>query len=378
MALVGILTAIDSIKKSINDQFMMMGANTFTIESRSMNVQIGNNRYRTKNHSFISYRQAREFKQNFGFPAETSIWTWASGMGTVKYGSEKTNPNIPVIGVDENYLSTSGFNIERGRNFSATEVENYRNYAILGSELVKDLFKDNEDPIDKLITVGGGRYRVIGVLEEKGSSMGMSSDKVCLLPYTNVRQYFSRPRMGYSISVKSNQLLMDAATSEAEGVFRIVRNLDPVDESDFNITRSDNLAGILLENLKNVNLAAIIIGLITLTGAVIGLMNIMLVSVTERTREIGIRKALGAKSRMIRQQFLLESIVIGQVGGIFGIILGIVIGNLVSLTINTPFVIPWAWIFTGFALCFAVGVLSGYFPAVKAARQDPIVALRYE
>ncbi len=357
---------------------MMMGANTFTIESRSMNIHIGNKRYRSKNHSYISYRQAREFKQNFDFPAEASIWTWASGMGTVKFGSEKTNPNIPVIGVDENYLSTSGFDIERGRNFSASEVENYRNFAILGSELANDLFKNFEDPIDKLISVGGGRYRVIGVLEEKGSSMGMSSDKACLLPYTNVRQYFSRPRMGYSISVKSSHLLMDAATAEAEGVFRIVRNLDPVDETDFNITRSDNLANILLENLKNVNFAAIIIGLITLSGAVIGLMNIMLVSVTERTREIGIRKALGAKSRMIKQQFLLESIVIGQVGGIFGIILGIIIGNLVSLTIKTPFVIPWAWIFTGFALCFVVGVLSGYFPAVKAARQDPIVALRYE
>ncbi len=379
MALVGILTAIDSIKESLTNQFMMMGANTFTIESRSMNIQIGDKRYRKKNHSHISFRQAQEFKEKFEFPAEVSVWTWASGMGVVKHESEKTNPNIPVIGVDENYLSTSGFEIDRGRNFSENDILNYRNYALIGSQLASDLFKEFENPVDKIITVGNGRYKIIGVLEEKGSSMGMSSDKVCLLPYTNVRQYFSSPNRNYSVSVKTaTSELIEPATGEAEGTFRIVRNLEAQDESDFNITTSDNLVKILLENLNKVNLAAIIIGIITLFGAVVGLMNIMLVSVTERTREIGIRKAMGARKRTIKQQFLSEAIVIGQLGGIFGIILGIIIGNIVSLFINTPFVIPWLWILIGVALCFLVGITSGYFPAVKAARQDPIVALRYE
>lgn len=379
MALVGILTAIDSIKTSLTNQFMMMGANTFTIESRSMNIQIGNQRYRKKNHAYISYRQAEEFKQRFEFPAEVSIWTWASGMGVVKFGSEKTNPNIPIMGADENYLSTSGFEIAQGRNFTPEEVLNYRNYAILGSELASQLFKDFQDPVEQIITVGNSKYKVIGVLEAKGSSMGMSSDKICILPYTSVRQYFSWPRRNYSISVKTtNSSMIEPATGEAEGVFRIVRNLEPKDETDFNITTSDNLVQLLLENIANINVAAIIIGIITLFGAVIGLMNIMLVSVTERTREIGIRKALGARRRTIKQQFLSEAIVIGQLGGIFGIILGIIIGNVVSLLIKTPFVIPWLWILVGVVLCFAVGVISGYFPAVKAARQDPIVALRYE
>lgn len=379
MALVGILTAIDSIKTSLTDQFMMMGANTFTIESRSMNIQIGNQRYRRKNHVYISYRQAEEFKEKFNFPAEVSIWTWASGMGIVKFESEKTNPNIPVIGADENYLSTSGFEIAQGRNFSKEEVLNYRNYAILGSELASQLFKEFQNPIDKIIAVGNSKYRVIGVLESKGSSMGMSSDRICILPYTSVRQYFSWPNRNYSISVKTpTSALIEPATGEAEGVFRIVRNLEPKDESDFNITTSDNLVKILLENLANINVAAIIIGIITLFGAVIGLMNIMLVSVTERTREIGIRKAMGARRKTIKQQFLSEAIVIGQLGGIFGIILGIIIGNLVSFLIKTPFVIPWLWILVGVVLCFLVGVISGYFPAVKAAKQDPIVALRYE
>ena len=379
MALIGILTAIDSIKISLTNQFTMMGANTFTIESQSMNIQIGNQRYRKKNHSYISYRQAQEFKDIFSFPADVSIWTWASGMGIVKYEDRKTNPNIPVIGADENYLTTSGLEIAKGRVFNEDEVINFRNYAIIGSELKSILFKEFEDPLDKIITIGNGRYKIIGVLESKGSSMGLSSDRLCILPYTNVRQYFSRPNMNYSVSVKaSGSTMIESATSEAEGVFRIVRNLDPKDESDFNITASDNLVNLLLENLASINIAAIIIGIITLFGAAVGLMNIMLVSVTERTREIGIRKAMGAKNTTIKQQFLSEAIVIGQLGGIIGIIMGIIIGNLVSMLIKTPFIIPWIWIILGFSLCFIVGIISGYFPAVKAARQDPIVALRYE
>ena len=379
MALVGILTAIDSITKSITANFTMMGANTFILESRSMNVQIGNQRYRRKNHEYINYRQAEEFKKNFDFPADVSIWTWATGIGTVKFGSNKTNPNVPVIGTDENYLFTSGLEIEKGRNFSSEDISNNRNYVIVGSETIKKIFQNNIDPLDKLITVGNGKYKVIGVLKEKGSNMGMSSDKLCMIPYSNVRQYFSRPKMNYSLNVQPhNTQLMDAAISQAEGVFRTVRGLDAKDESDFNITKSDNLVEILMENIKKITFAAVIIGIITLFGAVVGLMNIMLVSVTERTREIGIRKALGATSSTIKQQFLYEAIVIGQLGGAFGIILGILIGNIVSLLLKTSFIIPWAWIILGVVLCLAVGIVSGYFPAVKAARQDPIEALRYE
>ena len=185
--------------------------------------------------------------------------------------------------------------------------------------------------------------------------------------------------MRYSINVMPERPeMLDISVSEAEGIFRIVRRLDARDESDFNITKSDQLAQMLIENLKFVTMAATIIGLITLLGAVIGLMNIMLVSVTERTKEIGTRKALGAKSLMIKRQFLYEAIVIGQLGAVVGILLGIIIGNGVSLAIGSSFIIPWKWVILGIGLCFGVGILSGYFPAVKASRLDPILALRYE
>ncbi len=379
MALVGILTAIDSIKGSLTESFSLMGANTFTIESRSMRVHIGNQSYRRKNHDFISHRQAEDFKERFQFPARVSIWTRASGSAIVKYQSYQSNPNTSVIGADEDYIYTAGYEIEKGRNFSAAEVETNSSLVLIGKDVATQAFGKNMDPLNRFISVGNGRYRVIGVLKSRGQSGGMGTDRVCIIPYTNVRQYFSRPQMRYSLSVMPNSTeMLDVTVSEAEGIFRLVRRLDARDESDFNITKSDQLAQMLIENLKFVTMAATIIGLITLMGAVIGLMNIMLVSVTERTKEIGTRKALGAKSLMIKRQFLYEAIVIGQLGAVVGILLGIVIGNGVSLAIGSSFIIPWKWILLGIGLCFGVGVVSGYFPAVKASRLDPIQALRYE
>ncbi|MCB2196793.1 MAG: ABC transporter permease [Bacteroidetes bacterium] len=376
MALVGILTAIDSIKGSISSQFRSMGANTFTIVNRESRVRVGGRVERYRN---IEFREATEFKETYDFPALVSISTMASEIATVKYKSEKTNPNIPVVGSDENYLITSGYEIKVGRNLTINDIQSNSHVVVIGSGLADELFIEGEEPLNKIIGIGNGKYKIVGILKEKGSSFGSSGDKICILPITSVRQYFSRPNMNFRISVlPNNSQLLKAAINEAEGSFRVIRKLRSFENSNFTIESSDNLSNMLIENIKYVTIAATIIGIITLFGAAIGLMNIMLVSVTERTREIGIRKAIGAKASTIRRQFLYESVIIGQLGGFFGIILGILIGNVVSFVTGGIFIIPWFWILSGVFLCFIVGLVSGLFPAIKASKLDPIISLRYE
>ncbi|MCD4769254.1 MAG: ABC transporter permease [Bacteroidales bacterium] len=378
MSLVGTLTAIDAIKGLLTSQLSSMGANTFSITTRGFRVVIGGNETRVKNHSYISYREAMEFKERFTEPAFTSVSVTASGMATISYRSEETNPIVQLQGIDENFLEIAGYDIEKGRGFSIEEVASNRSLAIIGQDVAKDIFKGGVDPIDKIINVGGVKLKVVGVLKSKGASF-LSSDNICFIPVTTVRHYFSRSGMTFNISVMPyTGANMEMLASEAEGLFRMIRGLDPRDETDFNISKSDQIANMLIENTKFITIAATIIGFITLFGAAVGLMNIMLVSVTERTREIGTRKAIGAKTFTIKQQFLFESVLIGQFGGMLGIVLGILIGNLIASSLNTSFLIPWKWIFGGVALCFVVGVVSGYFPAVRAARIDPIEALRHE
>ncbi|MCW3787793.1 ABC transporter permease [Plebeiibacterium sediminum] len=378
-ALVGIITAVKSIETAISSNFTSMGANTFTIESRGSNIVIGKQRHRTKSFGYISYKEATEFKESFHFPAVVTISYVASGNATIKYESNKSNPNVSVIGIDENFITTSGHIIKEGRGFLKQDIENGRNVAVIGSALYKKLFPSKISAVDKVISLASGRYKIIGVLEEKGAGFGGQSDNIILLPVSNVRQYFSRPQMSFKVEVKANNpSQVDAAVSEATGTFRLVRRLKTTDENNFNIVKSDNLSRMLIENLSNVTIIANIIGFITLFGAAIGLMNIMLVAVTERTREIGIRKAIGANKRAIRNQFLMESITIGVLGGIGGVLLGILVGNLLSMVLNSGFVVPWGWIIISIVLCLLVGLLSGLMPAIKASKLEPIESLRYE
>ena len=377
MAIVGILTSIDSIKASITSSFSRLGANSFSIRNREMRVMGGGSQPQTFRH--ITYSEAVNFKERFQFPASVSISAWGTGSAVVRYRSEETNPNISVTGSDENYLITSGDELESGRNFSPWELETGANVTIIGGQLAGNLFRQNENPLGQFISIGNNRYQVIGVLKERGTSFGFSGDQNCIIPLLALRQNFGRPNMNFSINVSTDNIAdLETSISEATGIFRIVRGLRPGEINNFDISKSDNIAQMLIDNLRLVTMAATIIGIITLVGAAIGLMNIMLVSVTERTREIGIRKALGATRKTIKQQFLAEAIVICQLGGILGIIFGIVAGNSISFLIGNPFIIPWRWIIAGVALCMAVGLIAGYYPAAKASQLDPIDSLRYE
>lgn len=380
MALVGILTAIDAIAYSLNDNFSGLGANSFSISRKWGDTRGSQGGRRQKPSDPIRYEEALRFKERFDFPASVAVSYWATSLATVKYADKKSNPNIGFVGVDENYFNAKGLDIEFGRNFSKGEVDDGQSKIILGRELVKTLFDDKpEKALDQIVQVGNNRYRVVGILLSKGASMGNQADRAVYAPLANVRTIYGTADTNYDLVVAVNNAPdLDAAKSEATGLFRQIRGLRPSEKDDFEIFASDSIAAILKENTTTLRLATIAIGLMTLLGAAIGLMNIMLVSVTERTREIGIYKALGATRKSILAQFLTEAIVICQIGGVVGILLGITVGNIVTPLLGGSFLVPWGWMFLGFALCMIVGILSGFYPAVKASRLDPIEALRYE
>jgi putative ABC transport system permease protein len=380
MALVGILTAIDTAIYSLNDNLSYLGANTFDIDPVGRGVSGRRDGRQQKQGDPFSYQQATEFKERYDFPSDVSLSLYCSGLATIKYENEESNPNVTVFGIDENYLEARAFNLKHGRNFTSREARNGGMVTIIGSEMVDVLFAGNGDrAMGKYVTTPNGKYLVVGVLESKGSSTNQSEDRRILIPLQTAKRYYGAERTNYSIMVSvADASRIDAAIGEATTTLRNVRGLSAGDENDFEVSKSDGLLDIIKENTIYLRLAAISIGFITLLGAAIGLMNIMLVSVTERTREIGIRKALGATSKNILIQFLTEAVVICQIGGILGIILGVMIGNVVSFLFGSPFLFPWLWITVALITCTAVGLLSGLYPALRAAALDPIESLRYE
>ena len=377
-SLVGILTAIDGLQASITDSFSSLGADSFSVTVKRSR---GRNRGRTEQvNPPITYKQAMLFAEKYKVPSTVSVSTWITGIAEVKRLSKKTNPNIQVIGGNDHYIYQEGLDINLGRNFSSLEVQFGSNVAVIGSELVDNLFGKNEDPLAGEITVWGTRFRIVGVLSEQGAADGGSSDRRVIIPLQSARALAAGRDLRFSIDVLiRNSFDMDMAMGEATGVMRLIRR-DPIGKESFEVKKSETLAEKLSEVTGYMRAGGLGIGFITLLGASIGLMNIMMVSVTERTREIGIRKALGATPKIIRQQFIIEAIVVTQLGGIMGIILGIAIGNLVTNLIgeDITFIIPWAWIIMAFILGVIVGLGSGYYPAWKASKMDPIESLRFE
>ncbi len=378
-ALVGILTVVSALKNTLSTNFASMGSNTFNITQYETSTRRRGGGEIDKINPIITWPQAKAFKENYKYPfTETSLSFVATSRAEVKFESEKTDPEISVVGVDEHFLPNSGLETTLGRNFTGFDIDNNAYVCVVGSDFQKGLLKD-VNPINKTISIRGAKFKVIGVLKEKGSTFGNSQDLRVLIPIQVARSLFTAPNINYAMSIMvEKENLLNEAVDNAGNIMRRIRKLNPVQESNFGVSRSDDLINRISEMTGVLSASAWIIGIITIFGSSIALMNIMLVSVTERTREIGVRKALGAKRSTIAFQFFIETLIIGQLGGLVGIIFGILIGYGLSTAIDFSFVIPWGAIIAAFITTFIVAVVSGSYPALKASKLDPIEALRYE
>ena len=393
MALILVYTSIKAINQKFSDSFSTMGANGFTIRYKERNFNMGNDgnvelkkekagKKKEKKSNMgkrITIDDAELFRKNYQFPSTTSVSVFANRNALVSFETKKTSPNVVLFGGDENYLHLNGFELIIGRNINLVDIQSARYVCLLGHDVASKLFNGKpEKAVNAVVRVQNIPYRVVGVLASRGSSFGMSWDNRVVTTYKNIHRQFNSGS-SYVVGVMADDLtLVNEAMGEAEGLFRSVRKLTTTEENNFVMDRNDSIVEKAMNSIRFITISATVIALITLIGAAIGLMNIMLVAVTERTKEVGLIKAIGGKSKTVRYQFLLEATIISVLGAVFGIVLGVLLGNVVSVLIGTGFVIPWNWVIIGVAICTIVGLLAGLYPALKAGKLNPIEALRYE
>jgi putative ABC transport system permease protein len=395
-ALIWFLTTLKAASNSLNASFSSMGANSFSIRFKDRKINFGgpspeeqakaekkSNKPEKKSNldKPILYEQAKRFKENYNFPgALVGLAIRATSNIVINTDTKKTNPDNNLLGVDENYLALNGYSIAFGRNFTPTEVTAGTPVCLLGSAVAKKLFGDTpQQAIDKNVKVDKIPYKVIGVLAEKSSSAFMRSGQMVLTTLNMARKNYVGNNASFNVGVMvPNQKLLPGAVDEAIGTFRPIRGLEVEESNNFYIDKSDSVAKAFQNNLRFIEYGIIGIAIITLIASSIGLMNIMLVAVTERTKEIGLIKAIGGQAKDIRNQFISEAIVISILGAIWGIVVGVILGNLIGLLLKSGVVLIWGWIFGGIFLCTVVGLFAGLYPALKAAKLNPIAALRYE
>jgi len=374
-AIISASTAVLVLDTYFKETLTLMGGNVINI-SKYPSVQMGGDWRKYRNRKDITFRTMEELQDRSRLTREVNPDETFSTT-KVMYGSEETEPNVSIKGSNEHYLANNAYEIGDGRNFNSQDIRYGRPVAIIGKDIQENLF-DIEYPLGKTIRIDGRPYRVIGVVAERGSVFGQSLDNFVLIPYTTLMNVYGADR-NIDIQVKAPSMtLVNASIDELTGLLRTIRKVEPGEENDFEIETNESLSGVFDQFTGILYIFGFVVGGIALLGAGIGVMNIMLVSVTERTREIGIRKAVGATKRAIVSQFLTEAIFICQLGGIIGMIIGIIGGNLLAVWMESSIVFPWLAAVGGIIGMTVIGIVFGVYPAFKASQLDPIESLRYE
>ena len=376
-SVVGVMTALSAIGQSIEGGLSFLGANVFQIQ-REPAIQFGGHEAAWHRRPRIQPRQAQEFKELMGEQGIPVTLLAYDGGERVKYKDKMTSPRITVVGTNEHYLNSNKYELNYGRNLNDSDLEFNRPVIVIGQEIEEELFPA-EYPIGKSVVVDGDRYEVVGVLKERGDIFGQSMDGMVLIPITRfVASNWNRWR-SMNMSVQApNAAVVDEYQDIAVGYMRMARGLEPEDENDFEITSNDALKEAFGKIARIVGTGGLMISAIALLCSGIGIMNIMLVSVTERTREIGVRKSLGARRWDILNQFLIESVFLSELGAAVGIFFGVVVGNIVANMMHVNVIVPWNWIVIAVMVCSGIGIGFGFYPAMRAAQLNPVDALRYE